>query len=337
MTLLRVEDLRVDFDTPEGAFAAVGGVTFAVGEGEIVGLVGESGSGKSVTSKAVMRLVNPRGRIVGGSIEFDGEDVLTMNSARLRAYRARQVGMVFQDPFTSLNPVHRIGAQLCETLRLNGALSRSSARETALEMLEAVGLPAPERQFRAYPHELSGGMRQRVMIALATASKPRLLLADEPTTALDVLTQARILRLLTSRCHEENTAMLLVSHDFGVIAQTCDRVLVMYGGHIVEAGSVADVYANPEHPYTRALLEAVPEIEHGTGRTRREALPGRPPGLGEITSGCVFWPRCRYCRDECETMNMRLEPVSDGHETACPFERTANHDISVPASEVSAS
>jgi oligopeptide/dipeptide ABC transporter ATP-binding protein len=178
-------------------------------------------------------------------------------------------------------------------------------------------------------------MRQRVMIALATAARPRLLVADEPTTALDVVTQEKILRLLTSRCREENTAMLLVSHDFGVIAQTCDRVLVMYGGRIVESGRVADVYARPEHPYTRALLEAVPEIDHGVERRRRDPLPGRPPGLGELTSGCVFRPRCRYRREACDTVSMHLETVADGHETACPFERAAGNDVAAPGSEVS--
>jgi oligopeptide/dipeptide ABC transporter ATP-binding protein len=228
------------------------------------------------------------------------------------------VGMIFQDPFSSLNPVFRAGAQLAETLRVNLRMSKAAARAEAIELLGHVGIPDPERRYLAYPHELSGGMRQRVMIAMAMAAKPRMLIADEPTTALDVTTQAQILELLLRLRREHDMAVVLVSHDFGVIAQVCDRVAVMYGGHVVESASLEAIYHRPEHPYTRALLESVPAIESAGRRVRREAIPGQPPELSEQAEGCVFRSRCRFARESCREVSMALEPVAPGHATACP-------------------
>jgi ABC-type dipeptide/oligopeptide/nickel transport system ATPase component len=261
VTLLNVRNLCVDFAAHKSAAPVVKGVDLDVDVGEVVGLVGESGSGKSLTSRAVMRLIQYPGRVTADELNFDGRDVLGMTAKDLRDFRAHDVGMVFQDPFSSLNPVYRIGAQLSETLRRNLGVNRAEARSQAVTLLERVGIPHADRHYQSYPHELSGGMRQRVMIALATASKPRLLLADEPTTALDVLTQKQILELLTEMRRDLGMSMLLVSHDFGVIAQMCDRVAVMVQGAIVEAGPVAKIYDAPEHPYTKSLLAAVPRLE----------------------------------------------------------------------------
>jgi oligopeptide/dipeptide ABC transporter ATP-binding protein len=326
MTLLSVENLRVEFGTPAAPLVAVDDVTFSIGPGEILGLVGESGSGKSLTSRAIMRLVADPGRVSRGRIVFDGRDVLGLSDAELRRFRARDVGMIFQDPFSSLNPVLRVGRQLTETLRFNAGLDRRAARERGLELLHHVGIPDPGGCFDSYPHELSGGMRQRVMIALATAAGPRLLLADEPTTALDVTTQKQILTLLARMRRENGMSILLVSHDFGVIAQMCDRVAVMYGGHIVEAGPVLEVYDNPHHPYTRALLAAVPELDAaGRSGPPRVPLAGHPPELGSRPAGCVFAPRCTFARPECGAVAMDLETVGDDHQSACPFE-TRQHE-----------
>jgi oligopeptide/dipeptide ABC transporter ATP-binding protein len=321
--LLSVEGLRVEF----GPLAAVKGAGLTLAPGEIVGLIGESGSGKSLTCRAVVRLIPRPGRIAAGSIAFDGRDVLALSPAELREFRAHDVGMIYQDPFSSLNPVFRVRDQLTETLRLNLGMRTPEARAHAVELLDGVGIPDPERRALSYPHELSGGMRQRVMIALATASRPRLLLADEPTTALDVTTQAQILALLMRLREERGMAVLLVSHDFGVIAQVCDRVAVMYGGHIVETGPIATIYRNAEHPYTRALLESVPELESAGKPSRRGGIPGVPPEPTEALPGCVFKPRCRFARPECASVSMALEPVSAEHATACPVRPFARNEV----------
>jgi oligopeptide/dipeptide ABC transporter ATP-binding protein len=317
--LLEIENLRVDFETRSEPLTAVKDVSLSVAPGEIVGLVGESGSGKSLTCRAVMRLIDQPGRIAGGTIAFEGRDVLAMSEKQLRGFRAHEAGMIYQDPFRSLNPVHRIGRQLAETLSVNLGLGRTQARERAIELLDGVGIPDPRRRALSYPHELSGGMRQRVMIALATASEPRLLLADEPTTALDVTTQAQILDLLERLRAERGMAVLLVSHDFGVIARTCDRVAVMYGGHIVETADIATIYTAPEHPYTKALLQSVPELASAGHPRRRGGIPGRPPELGEELSGCVFAPRCVYAQSDCAEVEMTLRAVGPAHESACPI------------------
>jgi oligopeptide/dipeptide ABC transporter ATP-binding protein len=321
--LLTVDGLRVQF----GALVAVKGAGLTVAPGEIVGLIGESGSGKSLTCRAVMRLIQRPGTIAAGTIDFDGRDVLAMSPAELRDFRAHDAGMIYQDPFSSLNPVFRVRDQVVETLRANVGMGKAEARAHTIELLDGVGIPDPERRALSFPHELSGGMRQRVMIALATASRPRLLLADEPTTALDVTTQAQILALLMRLRAERGMAVLLVSHDFGVIAQVCDRVAVMYGGHIVETGPIATIYRDAQHPYTRALLESVPELESAGKPSRRGGIPGVPPELTDVLPGCVFKPRCRFARPECAEISMALEAVAPDHETACPVRPFARAEV----------
>jgi oligopeptide/dipeptide ABC transporter ATP-binding protein len=324
--LLRIEGLRVEFGDGDAPLVAVDGAGLTVEPGEVVGLIGESGSGKSLTCRSVMRLVPRPGRIAAGEIEFDGRDVLAMSGQELRHFRAHDAGMIYQDPFSSLNPVYRVRDQIAETLRLNLEMGKGEARAHAVELLDGVGIRDPERRALSYPHELSGGMRQRVMIALATASRPRLLLADEPTTALDVTTQAQILALLLRLRAERGMAVLLVSHDFGVIAQVCDRVAVMYAGHVVETGPIAALYNNAQHPYTRALLESVPELESAGRRTRRPGIAGVPPELTDVLPGCVFMPRCRHAQPSCAEISMELLPVSAGHATACPVRPFADAD-----------
>ncbi|MEO6570722.1 MAG: ABC transporter ATP-binding protein [Ilumatobacteraceae bacterium] len=322
MSLLEIDDLSIEFGSPASPLVAVQRVSLSIAEGEVVGLVGESGSGKSLTCRAIMRLVAHPGRITGGDIRFDGRAVLDMSNQELRRFRRNDVGMVVQDPSSSLNPVFRIGNQMSTTLRTNLGLDRSAARSVAIEMLDGVGIPRADHVYRSYPHELSGGMRQRVMIALATAGQPRLLLADEPTTALDVLTQKQILLLLADMRRERNMAMLLVSHDFGVIAQMCDRVAVMYGGRIVETGAVADIYDDPHHPYTRSLLRSVPTLERTDRADRRDLFDGKPPEIGPVRHACVFVDRCPHARAECSTRSMELVSFGEGRQSACPFETT---------------
>ncbi|MDX6654003.1 MAG: D-galactose transport system ATP-binding protein [Solirubrobacterales bacterium] len=325
MSLLEIESLRVEFPGEEDEqLVAVKGVDLAVEQGETVGLVGESGSGKSLTCRAVMRMIPEPGVISAGQVRFDGEDVLSLGTSKLRDFRAHSVGMIYQNPFGSLNPTMRVGSQIAETLKVNKGMKRDAAKKEAVALLDRVGIEDPERRFRSYPHELSGGMCQRVMIAISTASSPRLMLADEPTTALDVTTQAQILKLLAKMRAEEGMAMLLVSHDFGVIAQACDRVAVMYGGHIVETGPVETIYHEPEHPYTRALLNSVPELDSAGNVQRRAALEGHPPELAEVIPGCVFAPRCEHAKQDCAEVAMKLEPVGPDHASACPVRPYAN-------------
>jgi len=319
--VLNIEGLRIEIGSGEDAKAAVRDVSIEVGQGEMVGLVGESGSGKSLTCRSAIRLVPAAGRVAAGSIRFNGHDVMAMDREELRRMRALDVGMVFQDPFSSLDPVFRVDRQIRETLKSNLGMGTPAAKKETIRLLDSVGIPDPERWARAYPHELSGGMRQRVMIALATIGEPKLLIADEPTTALDVTTQAQILDLLRRLRDERGVAVLLVSHDFGVIAETCDRVVVMYGGHVVETGPVGETYEKPQHPYTRALLASVPTIESAGTHRRREAIPGRPPELGEKLPGCVFAPRCSFEREACHSIDMTLEQVSAKQRSACPFVR----------------
>jgi oligopeptide/dipeptide ABC transporter ATP-binding protein len=318
VSLLTIDGLRVEFGPAAAPLVAVHDAALSVEPGEFVGLIGESGSGKSLTCRSVLRLVTPSARVSARELSFDGRDVMSMSPKELRAFRARDVGMIFQDPFSSLNPVFKVGEQLAETLRANMGMKKPAARAEAIELLGHVGIPDPPRRFLSYPHELSGGMRQRVMIAMAMAAKPRMLIADEPTTALDVTTQAQILQLLLRLRREHDMAVVLVSHDFGVIAQVCDRVAVMYGGHIVETAPVETIYNRPEHPYTRALLESVPALESAGRRARRQAIPGQPPELSEQLEGCVFAPRCGFARDGCREVAMDLREVTPGHATACP-------------------
>ena len=325
MSLLTLSGVGIDFGPKDKPLSAVRDVTLTVATGEVLGLVGESGSGKSLTSRAIMRMVPTPGRISTGSIDFDGRDVLAMTKKELRSFRAHDVGMIFQDPFSSLNPVFKVGSQLTETLRSTLGLGRNEAKTVAIDMIERVGIPRPDQHFNSYPHELSGGMRQRVMIALATASRPRLLLADEPTTALDVTTQKQILTLLASMRRDYDMAVLLVSHDFGVIASMCDRVAVMYGGEIIETGPVEAIYRDPRHPYTKALLASVPDLDAIGQRNRPHPLEGYPPEIGPVRDECVFVDRCPAAQAECRVGRMRMADVGPQHQSACPFEGAGHH------------
>ncbi|HUZ55288.1 MAG TPA: ABC transporter ATP-binding protein [Streptosporangiaceae bacterium] len=320
--LLEVERLRISF----GGHVAVHDVGLRVRRSEVVGLVGESGSGKSLTCRAVLRIVPRGGRITAGAVRFDGRDVLGLNRRELRSLRAHDIGMIFQDPFSSLNPTLRIGRQLTETLRLNAGLSSSAARHRAIDLLAQVEIPDPAARLRAYPHELSGGQRQRVMIALALAADPKLLIADEPTTALDVSTQAQVLALARRLRQDRDMSMLLVSHDFGVIADMCDRVVVVYGGFVVETGTIEEVYTAPVHPYTRALLDAVPVLHPQPGE-RRRGIPGPPLGTVPYTGGCPFEPRCGFARPDCRSVDMSLQTVGATRASACPFVASATQEI----------
>jgi len=318
MALLSLRNLTVVFDNRRGTVVAVDNVSFDLAPGEILGLVGESGAGKSLTGSAIIGLLEAPGRIAGGEIHLDGERIDHLPPARLRRIRGRKIGAVFQDPLTSLDPLYTIGRQLTETIRTHLDVDEGAARRRALELLAAVGIPAPEDRFNAYPHEFSGGMRQRVVIALALAPGPRVVIADEPTTALDVSVQAQIIALLKRLCREQNAAVLLVTHDMGVIAETADRVAVMYAGRLVEIGSVRDVIARPRHPYTEGLMASIPPL--GKRLERLPQIEGSMPRPGAVPSGCAFHPRCPYVMPRCH--NERPELV-DG--VACWLRETA-HD-----------
>ncbi len=297
--LLSVRDLRTYFVSGTDVVKAVDGVSFDLAAGERLALVGESGSGKSVTALSILRLVDPpAGQIVGGQVVFEGRDLLTLSEEQLREVRGRRVGYIFQDPMTALDPAFTIGSQLIETIRLHSTADRREARDRAVQLLQDVQIPQPERRLGAYPHQLSGGMRQRVVIALALAGSPALLIADEPTTALDVTTQAQILELIFGLAEERGTAVLLITHDLGVVAGTCERVQVMYAGRIVERGQVDDLFAGPRHPYTWALLRSTTGLGERTG-TPLTPIPGAPPSLVAMPAGCPFHPRCSFCTDSC--------------------------------------
>jgi len=319
--LLDVRGLTVGFPTVRGVSRVVSDLSFQVAEGEILGLVGESGSGKSVTCRALLGLVPEPGAILAGEVRLDGRDLLGLDPRALREVRGAEMAMVFQDPMSSLNPVLTVGRQITETLTQRNGLSRRAARGRAVELLDRVGIPAAERRIASYPHELSGGMRQRVMIALALAGEPRLLLADEPTTALDVTIQDQILFLLREIRSQTGMAIVFVSHDMGVIAQTCDRVAVMYAGRLLEVAPADELFGLARHPYTRALLEAAPRIGEGRRRGELHAIPGQPPDVAELPAGCPFAPRCPYAREACASVSMELELVAPGHVMACPFVR----------------
>ena len=317
--VLSIDHLRIAFGRNATETTAVHDVSLSISRGEIVGLVGESGSGKSLTCRSALRLIPRGGRVTAGAVAVNGRDVLSMSDRQLRAVRATEIGMIFQDPFASLNPTLRIDRQLTETLRANAGLDAAAAHHRAIELLTQVEIPEPESRMRAYPHELSGGQRQRVMLALALAAGPSLLIADEPTTALDVSTQAQVLALIKGLRADRGMAIMLVSHDFGVIGAMCDRVVVMYGGFVVESGTMAQVYRSPRHPYTKALLDSVPTLEIPPPGYRRPAIPGPPLGTVPYTGGCPFEPRCRFRRPECLTVEMTLPDGEDAHLSACPF------------------
>lgn len=318
--LLDVEGLRTVFSSPRGAVTAVNGISFHVDAGETVGVVGESGCGKSVTALSLMRLVpDPPGKIVAGSIEFQGRDVLKMANSAIRDVRGKEMAMIFQDPLTSLNPMIRIERQMTEGIMLHMGVGKREARNRAVEMLRKVGIPAAEKRIRDYPHQFSGGMRQRVVIAIALSCDPALILADEPTTALDVTIQAQILDLMRSLTHEFNTAVLLITHDLGVVAGICERIIVMYAGSIVEEAPRRDIFYAPRHPYTIGLLKSVPRLD----QTRSDRLPqikGVPPDLGRIPRGCPFHPRCPFATDLCRQVTPQLRPLGNRHTVACHYD-----------------
>jgi peptide/nickel transport system ATP-binding protein len=295
--LLAVEGLRVEFPTRYGTLVAVDGVSLSIAPGEVLGVVGESGAGKSLTGAAIIGLIDPPGRIGGGEVKLDGRRIDNLPPEAMRRVRGREIGAVFQDPLTSLNPLYTIGRQLVETITTHLELSPRGARQRALELLAEVGIPAPERRFHHYPHQFSGGMRQRVVIALALAAKPKLIIADEPTTALDVSIQAQIIALLKRLCSEHGAAVMLITHDMGVIAETADRVTVMYAGRVVEVGPVADVIHRPQHPYTKGLMGSIPSIV--AEREQLAQIDGVMPRLDAIPAGCAFHPRCPHAFDRC--------------------------------------
>ncbi len=314
--LLSVNNLRTEFRTREGSFYAVDGVSFHVDQGEVLGLVGESGCGKSVTALSIMRILpEPPGRVAGGEVIFEGVNLLTLPEKLMRSIRGGRIGMVFQEPMTSLNPVFTVGDQVAEALIVHKGLKKDQALKRVAELFDSVGLPEPEKLLSAYPHQLSGGMRQRVMIAMAISCGPGLVIADEPTTALDVTIQAQILALLDDIRKKTGTAIILITHDLGIIAQMADRVAVMYAGRIVEEARTDDIFHDPMHPYTEGLLASIPKP--GEKLRRLKAIPGMVPKPGELPRGCKFLPRCQYAKPEYSEAEPELVEVKPGHRVRC--------------------
>lgn len=314
--LLEIKDLQVSFDTYAGEVKAVRKVSYSVYPGEAVAVVGESGCGKSVTAQTVMGLIpTPPGRIAGGQILLEGQDLLKLSSAQMQKTRGNEISMIFQDPMTSLNPTLRVGYQISEGLRRHKGMAGREAAEKSIELLKLVGIPYPEERVKQYPHEFSGGMRQRAMIALALACGPKLLIADEPTTALDVTIQAQIINLMKQLQQQLGMAIILITHDLGVVAGMCSRVIVMYAGQIVESGSVRDIYYQPQHPYTKGLLASVPKI--GKDRKPLSSIPGTPPDLLNPPPGCSFAPRCGQPMKICWQLSPQETEISEGHTTSC--------------------
>ncbi|MGI6853504.1 ABC transporter ATP-binding protein [Mesorhizobium sp. 1B3] len=321
MPLLTVKNLRTQFSTDRGLVRAVDGVSFLLEEGEVMGLVGESGSGKSITAMSIMRLIKePPGKITADEITFDGVDLLSLSPAQLRSYRARHISMIFQDPMRSLNPVLTVGRQLTETLRRHLGMSAHSARRRAVELLEMVGIPRAEKRLDEFPHQFSGGMRQRVMIAIALSCNPRLLIADEATTALDVTIQAQIIDLVRRLRAELGTAVIWISHDLGLVAGLCDKVSVMYAGRIVESGPVREVFYRPAHGYTLGLMNCTPRIDAVGQRLR--PIDGMPPNLAEPITLCPFLPRCERALDICHEAKPHLQSVGSRHVASCHADLT---------------
>ena len=316
MSLLEVKDLKTYFYTDSGVAKAVDGVTFSLDKGKTLGIVGESGCGKSVTSLSIMRLVDPAtGRNEGGSIVFDGQDLLTLPEKEMRKLRGNRISMIFQEPMTSLNPVFTIGDQISESLKLHKGLDKKAARDRAIELLELVGIPEAGKRVDEYPHQLSGGMRQRVMIAMALSGDPELLIADEPTTALDVTIQAQILQLLKDLQEKLHMSIIIITHDLGVIAEMADEVAVMYAGDIVEKAPTRALFDDPKHPYTIGLMNSIPDINDHVSRLR--TLEGLVPSLYDMPSGCRFAPRCQFCCPECEAHRINLTTLPDGRQVRC--------------------
>ena len=319
MALLEVSNLRTTFKTEDGPVTAVNGLSFTLDRGQTLGIVGESGSGKSVTSLSIMRLLSSNGRVESGSIRFDGEDLLAKSESQMRKIRGRRIAMIFQDPMTSLNPVLTIGEQIGEAIRLHMGLDHHAARQRTVEVLERVRMPAAQSRLNDYPYQFSGGMRQRVMIAMALSCDPELLIADEPTTALDVTIQAQILELMNEMQSQTGTAIVLITHDLGVVAETCKNVLVMYGGNMVEYGSAEDVFAQPRMPYTQGLLASLPRLDE-SGKSRLQPIPGQPPNLLRLPKGCAFAPRCSQRMAVCDSV-VPLFDFGGGHVCRCQLYR----------------
>ncbi len=315
--LLKIEDLHTQFFTEDGVVNAVNGVSYDVMPGEILGLVGESGCGKTVSALSILRLIpSPPGKISSGKIEFEGEDILKMNEDEIRHIRGNKIGMIFQEPMTSLNPVLTIGRQLTETLELHLRMDKQAATQRAIELLEMVGIPEAKSRINDYPHQFSGGMRQRVMIAMALSCNPKLLLADEPTTALDVTIQAQILELLTRLTRELGTSVIIITHNLGVVARYADRVNVMYAGRVIESATAVELYHNPRHPYTLGLLRSVPRLDQAQ-KSKLDPIEGMPPDLINLGAGCSFRPRCRFAVERCKEESPPLMSVGGEHMAAC--------------------
>ena len=314
--ILEVKDLRTSFFTHVGEVKAIRGISFSLDKGEAIGIVGESGSGKSVTSMSIMKLLQYPGKIVGGEINFKGQDLVNMHDKLMQTIRGNEIAMIFQDPMTSLNPVYTIGNQIMEAIIRHQGLSRSEAKERAIDMLKLVGIPSPEKRVKNYPHEFSGGMRQRAMIAMALSCEPSLLIADEPTTALDVTIQAQILELMKDLKDKVNTSIILITHDLGVVADVCSRILVMYGGMIMEEGTTEDIFYNPKHPYTMGLLKSVPRLDLGE-KQRLIPIVGTPPDLLKPPKGCPFAARCPYSMKICLEQMPEYTLVDEKHRAMC--------------------
>jgi len=315
MALLQIENLTVEFGSENRPFKAVDQVCIKIEKGEVVGVVGESGSGKSVTAKAIMGLIDWPGRVTAETLDFSGEDLLAMPDKQRRKITGRDVAMIFQEPMTSLNPCFTTGYQINEALKIHEGGSRATRRQRTLELLEQVGIPDPQARLRAFPHQLSGGMSQRVMIAMAIACNPRLLIADEPTTALDVTIQAQIIDLLLNLQRQSDMALMLITHDLALVAEAAHRVVVMYAGQVVETGPVPEIFDSPRHPYTAALLEALPE--RSVGHERLTTIPGVVPGQFDRPGGCLLNPRCRFATERCRREAPSLETDSDGRQVRC--------------------
>jgi oligopeptide/dipeptide ABC transporter ATP-binding protein len=315
--LLEVKDLATYFFTADGVVKAVDGISYHVEEGESIAIVGESGCGKSVSALSVMRLVaSPPGRTVHGEVLFEGQDILKLTESEMRHVRGNRIAMVFQEPMTSLNPVLTIGYQLMESLRLHLGMTRPEARERAGGLLKLVGIPDAERRLKDYPHQFSGGMRQRVMIALALSCNPKIIIADEPTTALDVTIQAQVLEVMKSLADEFGTALIMITHNLGVVARYAQRVIVMYAGKIIESGTSKQIYGDPRHPYTLGLLKSVPRLDEAR-KEKLDPIEGLPPLLINLPTACSFAPRCKFAIDRCRSEVPQLEMATDGHMSAC--------------------
>ena len=325
-TILEVNKLQTHFFTDKGTVKAVDGVSFSINKGETLGVVGESGSGKSVTAASIMQLIpDPPGKVVGGEINFKGENLLEKPMKEIRKIRGNEISMIFQEPMTSLNPVYTVGDQIAEAIQLHQGLDKEKALEKATVMLEKVGIPSPEERVHEHPHQLSGGMRQRVMIAMALSCNPELLIADEPTTALDVTIQAQILELMRDLRDEFNTAIMLITHDLGVIAEVADKVAVMYGGRVVESADVKTLFKNPQHPYTGGLINSIPKVE--ADEARLKPIQGIVPDSLNFPAGCKFSNRCDYATEKCINHEPQLEEIEDNHVVRCWRYKEINLEI----------